>query len=388
MQQKTKKKRSETQNTNFVNINSFHDLSAINQIIDIFEKSSPGQDSNKYFVEVLIEGKPQTFEVDSGAGITLLPEPDFQKLNFNKALLRPTHVQFRSYTSGIFKPLGVAEVTVQYRDHKSTELLFIVPAQFSPLLGRTWIRHLKISLGDIDEQNSTLSNVNSLDIIADIMRDFADIFEPKVGCVPGITCSLELRPNSRPVFIKERPVPYALLEKVNIELDNLEKSGIISKIEVSDWGSPLVIIPKTDNSLRLCVDYKIGVNKQLKSAHYPIRKIDDILNNLRNSKFFCHLDLFKAYLHIQVCDESKAIQTISTHRGTYLMNRLSFGIKTAPSEFNRILDQILANLDGVMSYYDNIIVHGSTFEECKQRLIACLERLKKNDLHLNKAIDS
>lgn len=42
------------------------------------------------------------------------------------------------------------------------------------------------------------------------------------------------------------------------------------------------------------------------------------------------------------------------------MNRLSFGIKTAPSEFNRILDQILQGLEGTISYFDDIIIHSET----------------------------
>lgn len=69
--------------------------------------------------------------------------------------------------------------------------------------------------------------------------------------------------------------------------------------------------------------------------------------------------MFKAYLHVKVDKDSQSIQTISTHRGTYKMNRLSFGIKTAPSEFNRIIDQVLSGLQGVSSYFDDIIIHGT-----------------------------
>ena len=73
-----------------------------------------------------------------------------------------------------------------------------------------------------------------------------------------------------------------------------------------------------------------------------IRKIDEILNNFKGSKYFCRLDLLKAYLHLRVSPESSEIQTISTHRGIYRVNRLSFGIKTAPAEFNRVIEDILS----------------------------------------------
>lgn len=67
------------------------------------------------------------------------------------------------------------------------------------------------------------------------------------------------------------------------------------------------------------------------------------------------------------------------------MNRLSFGIKTAPSEFNRIIDQVLSGLEGVSSYFDDIIIHGKTKDEFQQRLINTLERLQQYNLHVNAA---
>jgi hypothetical protein len=91
-------------------------------------------------------------------------------------------------------------------------------------------------------------------------------------------------------------VPYALRDKINKELDMLESQGIISKVATSDWGSPLIVIPKPDGNVQLCVDYKIGVTERLVNANYPIRRIDDILSSLRNSKYFCRLDLYKAFM--------------------------------------------------------------------------------------------
>jgi hypothetical protein len=119
--------------------------------------------------------------------------------------------------------------------------------------------------------------------------------------------------------------------------------GIILKVATSDWGSTLIVIPKPDGNVQLCVDTKIGVNLQLVNANYPIRQIDDILNSLRNSKYFCHLDLYDAFLHVLADDENSQIQTVTTSRGTYRMNHVSFGIKTAPIEFNHIIDQIIKN---------------------------------------------
>jgi hypothetical protein len=62
------------------------------------------------------------------------------------------------------------------------------------------------------------------------------------------------------------------------------------------------------------------------------------------TQYFCRLDLYKAYLHVLIDEESSQIQMATTHRGTYCMNWLSFGIKRAPREFNCIIYQILQGL--------------------------------------------
>lgn len=326
----------------------------INKIIDVYNKNTcPSNDIQKFYIDIQIEGKNQKFEVDSGAGYTLIPEHDFLKLDLNIPV-RKSDVAFRAYTGDIFIPLGVVDVNVTYKNKYSKEQMYIVPSKHTPLLGRVWIRHLKINLQEIDYTDIKEINSNTIYTIEEIISNFNDLFQPRVGCIPNVCCSLKLKEGAKPVFVKQRQVPFALREKVEIELDNLEKDGIITKVNTSDWGSPLVVIPKPDGNVRLCVDYKIAVNPQLVSAHYPIRRIDEILNNLKNSKYFCKLDLFKAYLHVEVDEDSQKIQTISTHRGTYQMKRLSFGIKTAPSEFIRILDQILAGLEGTLSYFDDI----------------------------------
>lgn len=100
-------------------------------------------------------------------------------------------------------------------------------------------------------------------------------------CIPDVKVSLKFRENAKPVFIRERKVPYALKAKIEEELDALERDGIILKNAIFDWGSPLIVVSKLDSLVCLFVDYKIAVNKQQEGAHYPIRKIQIILNQLK-----------------------------------------------------------------------------------------------------------
>ncbi|XP_054276450.1 uncharacterized protein K02A2.6-like [Macrosteles quadrilineatus] len=365
---------------------SHPDEYGITQIKDVEDLYIVGPDSDKYMVTVTINNKPQTFEIDSGARFSLISETDFDKLGL-KVPLQPTPISFRSYSDHIIKPKGKVTVSVSYNTKSLNTDLFIVPAGHSALLGRIWIRGLGIELSEVDNRKQSPMNtvdVNLVPSLDDIFEKYSEIFEERIGCVPNVEVKLQLRDNEKPVFTREHDVPFALRERVEKELTTLESQGIITPVASSDWGSPLVVIPKPDGGVRLCVDYKCGVNSKLVSSNHPIRRIDDVLHSLRGSRYFCKLDLHKAYLHLKVDEEGSKIQTISTHKGMFNMNRLSFGIKTAPSEFNRILSQLLNGLSKVEAYFDDIIYHGETLEKCMKNLIACLECLKKNDLHLNR----
>nr|XP_014284056.1 uncharacterized protein K02A2.6-like [Halyomorpha halys] len=330
----------------------------IGRIQNSEDSTNLGSDRDKYFVTVKLNSKPQTFEVDSGARLSLISESAFRKHSLDTPL-EPTTVSFRSYSDHIIKPMGKVALTVTYKNRTIDAELYVVPAGHNASLGRVWIRGIGISLNEIDRE--------------------------QVGCVPNVEVKLQLREGVKPAFIRERDVPFSLRERVEKELTLLEAQGIISPVASSDWGSPLVVIAKPDGGVRLCVDYKCGVNSKLVAANHPIRRIDEVLHSLRGSKFFCKLDLHKAYLHLKVDEEGSKIQTISTHKGTYRMNRLSFGIKTAPSEFNRILSQILHGLPNVEVYFDDIICHGANLNKYTRNSMACLECLKENDLHLNKS---
>lgn len=343
-------------------------------------------DSDKYYCTVLIENKPVKFEVDSGCGFTLLPISICNQIGIHD--LSPTFIRFRTYDSGIVKPLGMKKVAVTYNNVTSKETLYIVPSHFTAILGRSWIRHLNLVLNELDQKVCNLSPENSKNehiSESQLVEMFPSIFQQTVGKIPTVKGCLELRAGAKPRFRKARDPPYAIRDLIDKELDVLEKEDIITSIENSDWGSPLVPIIKDNGKIRLCVDYKGTVNPQIVDVHHPIPKIDELLTELRQSRYYCKIDLFKAYLHLDMDEDSRKIQTISTHKGTYTFNRLSFGIKPGPGLWNKHLQSLLFGLKGVTVYFDDILVHGPTLAECQQNLLALFKRLQELNLHVNRS---
>jgi hypothetical protein len=181
-------------------------------------------------------------------------------------------------------------------------------------------------------------------------------------------------------FIKARPIPFAMCPKVEKELEKLERDGIISKIEMSDWASPIVPVLKKDGSVRICGDFKVTVNQVLQVDQYPLPRIDDIFATLAGGQKFTKLDIRQAYLHMPLDNDSKKLPAINTHKGLYEYNRLTFGIASAPSTWQRAMDQILQGLSGVQCILDDMIITGKSDDEHLQNLENVLQRLQDNGL--------
>ena len=80
------------------------------------------------------------------------------------------------------------------------------------------------------------------------------MLDEKLGEFTGKIIDLKLKEGAKSIFMKPRPVPFAFKKQMNDEFERLEKEKIITKIDNSEWGTPLVPILKPDGTLRACVD--------------------------------------------------------------------------------------------------------------------------------------
>lgn len=386
----TKKQQKPDDTSSTKNVNEDYTFSLVNSIVDLHytnldEEEEPDE---KYYVTIGVSGKPLTMEVDSGARFSIIAEDVLTKAGIHARIL-PSRLAFKSYSKDIIPTKGKIHVTAAYDGKEIRGTLFIVPAGHDTILGRTWIRKLQIDLQAIDrlqqknQQQAPTLNVTEMPSLNTLLQKYSSICERKVGCVPNVIIKHQIRENEKPIYVRERPLPYALRKPTEEALQQWEKWGIIEPCGTSDWGSPLVIIPRADGRIRPCIDYKCTLNDKLVASNFPQKKFREIATNLKNSSHFCKIDLFEAYLHFLVDEESALLQTITTHKGPYRMKRLGYGIKTAPAEFNRAMQKILQNLPGVEFYFDDILVHGESYLKCYENLDKCLQRLKENDLHLN-----
>ena len=181
-----------------------------------------------------------------------------------------------------------------------------------------------------------------------------------------------------------RKVPYYLRDKLSTKLDELVELDIIEKVSgTSSWVSPVVVVPKPSGDIRLCVDMR-QANMAVKRERFPIPTIDEVLQDLNQSKFFSKLDLTSAYHQIELSPESRDITTFGTHKGLYRYKRLMFGISCAPEMYQMVLHQVLQECDGAHNILEDVIVHAPTEEEHDKRFENVVRVLSSRGLTLNR----
>ena len=133
------------------------------------------------------------------------------------------------------------------------------------------------------------------DKLKEILAKHEAVFDGKFRKVKGTYVTLSVAPEAKPRHFKQRSVPYILKKKIEDELGRLERKGTISPVRFSEWTTPIVHILKADQSVRICVDYKVTINPVTKLDKYPILKTKDLYATLEGGESYTKLDLSQAY---------------------------------------------------------------------------------------------
>ena len=133
-------------------------------------------------------------------------------------------------------------------------------------------------------------------------------------------------------------------------------------------GSSNCICKEKNYKIRICADYSTGLNDCLKEINYLLPTAEEIFANLNSGRIFSKLDLSGAYLQIPVEEKCAELLTINTHRGLARINRLQYGIKVAPTIFQKIMYTMLVDLDFAAAYFDNIQIKKAKTEKIMRNM--------------------
>ena len=195
---------------------------------------------------------------------------------------------------------------------------------------------------------------------------------------------IKLKPEASPhAVFTPRHVPLPLRPQVEEELQRMESLGVISKVDKpTQWCAGMVVVPKKNGKVRICVDLKPLNENVLREVH-PMPKVDETLAQLTGAKVFSKLNANSGFWQTPLSESSRPLTTFITPIGRYYFHKLPFGISRAPEHFQKRMSAILSGLEGVVCQMDDVLVFGRDQTEHDTRLTAVLKRIESAGATLN-----
>lgn len=194
---------------------------------------------------------------------------------------------------------------------------------------------------------------------------------------------LDIDESVKPVIQSYRRLAAPLEERVNKKISDLLAADIIEPYNgPCRWVSAMVVEPKKDGDIRICIDMRMA-NKAIRKEPYPLPTVEEIYAKVGRSKFFSLLDIRQAFHQVELGDRSRYITAFITSKGIFQYKRLLFGVACAPEKFQKIMQTIVAGCEGCAVYIDDILIFGRNKEEHDLRLQKVLKRLRDHEVLLN-----
>ena len=135
----------------------------------------------------------------------------------------------------------------------------------------------------------------------------------------------------------------------------------------TDWVNSIVLVEKSDGSIRICLDPK-DLNKAIKLEFTQLLTPEEIMSMIAGATRFSKIDTSSGYWQIALDKESPNLLAFNTPFGRYKFKRLPFGVHSASEVFDKCIAKIIDGLPGCAHIQDDILVWGKDKEDHDQSL--------------------
>ena len=243
----------------------------------------------------------------------------------------------------------------------------------------------------IDKINLRIDHLNNEEKskLTKLIREYSEIFQ-KEDTPLSFTSKIKhvIRTQDQfPVYTKSYRYPEVHRQEVRRQIDDMLDQNIIRPSH-SPWSSPLWVVPKKLDATgkrkwRTVIDYR-KLNEKTIDDKYPIPNITDLLDKLGRCNYFTTLDLASGFHQIEMHPDDVEKTAFNTENGHYEFLRMPFGLKNAPSTFQRVMDDVLRGLQNqiCLVYLDDIIIFATSLQEHLERLRLVFDRLRDANLKI------
>ncbi|KAA0032113.1 Retrovirus-related Pol polyprotein from transposon 17.6 [Cucumis melo var. makuwa] len=168
------------------------------------------------------------------------------------------------------------------------------------------------------------------------------------------------------------------------EVQKQIKAGFLTVSKYLEWVANIVPVPKKDEKVRMCVDYKDLIRASPKD-NFPLPYIDMLVDNTAGYSTFSFMDGFSGYNHIKMVEEDREKTTFIILWGTFCYKVMSFGLKNAGATYQRAMVTLFHDMmhKEIEVFVDDMIAKSKADEYHTTTLQKLFDRLRKHQLKLN-----
>ena len=240
---------------------------------------------------------------------------------------------------------GQFTASLSYKSVQFNHTVYVVKGLKNNLLGVPAIISLNLTMKIQQIQETSIQ----------VQDEFPNIFKG-LGTI-GEEYEIQLKDGAKPRGLcTARHLAIPLRTKVQEELNQMQSLGVISPVdEPTLWCAGMVMVPKSSEGVRICVDLK-SLNEEVLQEFHPLPKVEETLGQLNGATIFSKVDANSGFWQILLARKSKLLTTFLTPFGRYYFNKLPFGISSAPELFQKRMSTILSELKGVLYWMHDILV--------------------------------
>ena len=328
-----------------------------------------------FTIELNVNDAPVTFKIDSGADVTVIGHSVY------KRIAKPPRLQNadKVLVSASGQPLnivGMFQGELVNKNDVAKENIYVVKRLKHPLIGKPAISSLQLL-----KRTNAVGEQSYKD---KIMGKFPKLFKG-LGQFPGEHV-IKLKPDATPFAINApRRIAQPLLPKVKTCLDKMVANGVIRKLdtnEVSPYLSPIVVVPKSNGDVRVCVDYT-ELNKHVLRPRYELPTVDETLAKIGAGAVFTKLDANQGFFQIKLAEESQNLTSFLTPWGRYCSLRMPFGIASGSECYQDNINDAIGNSQNTACLIDDICISSPDRDSHEKYLFPVLQKLQDAGVTLN-----
>ena len=213
---------------------------------------------NIWSVKLSLNNSPVSFKIDTGGDVTIIPESIYNSLNPSPTLIKSSKTLFGPADTAL-PTHGYFMGKITHGEKATDQEIFVVTGARQALLGRPAIESLQL-----------VEKINAIEVNKEYKAQFPKLFTG-LGKLDGPDYVIKLKPDAKPFALTTpRRVPVPLLSKVKEELARMEQMQIISKVdEPTEWCAGMVVVPKANDKVRICVDLT-RLNENILREFHPL----------------------------------------------------------------------------------------------------------------------